>query len=138
MDDVGLEGVEKGDHQDFHGHVAGKRQQMAHPPAAAVRAALAPAYLVIVKDEGPGLGDVKPGRGFTPPMIRRCMRNPFESSRALSVESMILSPSWIQATGAKVVSATRSVTIGPWPNQKARITASATTPKAPTCQPGER
>ena len=92
---------------------------MAHPPAAAVRPAFAPAFLgQVVQDEDRGLGEVKKSGGFTSPMIPRYMRNALENSRATTMKIMIWSPIWTQATGAKVLSSTRSVTTGPWPRQE--------------------
>jgi len=51
---------------------------------------------------------------------------------------MARSPISIHSTGAKVLTDTRSVTMGPWKRTKSITTNKATTPRAPISQASER
>ena len=88
---------------------------MPPPGAARAGAAFPPAFLgEVVEEEHRRLGEIEMQRYLRALHdFRRYMLAALENSITKTKPIMIWSPRWIQCTGAKVLSSTRSVTTGP-------------------------
>ena len=73
-----------------------------------------------------------------PFIIKRYILKAFDSRKVDRIAAMVKSPISTHLTGAKVLTATRSVITGPWKKTKREITKSATAPNAPNSQVSER